>query len=138
MTHTDYNTDAILNEMVEVELSDPQKFNIVRETLTRIGIQNAKKRNLYQSCHILHKQGRYYLAHFKQMIAMDGYRADMTDEDHNRLLDITNLLSDWNLVNVLDPDFDPPKMNQFRVLKVSDAEEWNLVPKFTIGKYKRQ
>lgn len=124
----------IINGMVAIQLDDPQKFSIVKETLTRIGIQNSERMKLFQSVHIFHKRGNYYLAHFKQMIALDGFNVDFTDEDYNRLLDIAQLLIDWGLVKPIDDDFKAPRENKFRVLKSSDAEQWELIPKFTIGK----
>lgn len=124
--------------MVPIELDDPQKFSIVKETLTRIGIQNAERMKLFQSVHIFHKRGNYYLSHFKQMIGLDGFNVDITDEDYNRLNDISQLLSDWGLVKITDPDFVAKRENKFRVLKSHEAEQWELVPKFTIGKPRRQ
>lgn len=135
------NTDReqkIISSMVPVELDDPQKFSIVKETLTRIGIQNAERMKLFQSVHIFHKRGNYYLSHFKQMIGLDGFNVDITDEDYNRLSDIAQLLSDWGLVKIINPDFTAARENKFRVLKSSEAERWELVPKFTIGKPRRQ
>ena len=139
VTNTSMEAEDIVSQMVEVELDDPQKFSIVKETLTRIGIQSSEKHELYQSCHILHKRGRYYLAHFKQLIALDGYGTNFSDEDYGRLLDISSLLSDWGLVKIIDTEnFTPPKRNAFRVLKSVDVEHWTLVPKYTIGKYHRR
>lgn len=128
---------SIINSMVPVELKDPQMFSIVKETLTRIGIQNAERMKLFQSVHIFHKRGNYYLSHFKQMIELDGFNVDITDEDYNRLKDIAQLLSDWELVKIMDINFIAKRENKFRILKSQEAEQWDLVPKFTIGKPRR-
>ena len=130
-------TSEILNDMVEIELNDGQSFLIVKETLARIGIQNREKKTLYQSTHILQKQGKYYLAHFKTLLELDGNETNYTVDDNERLLDIANLMDKWGLVT-LKRDFDAPNKNRFRVLKKSELGEWKLQPKFTIGKFKKR
>jgi hypothetical protein len=131
------DTSEILNDMVQIELAEGQSFLIVKETLSRIGIQNWARKTLYQSVHILQKQGNYYLAHFKTLLELDGNEAHLDSDDHDRLLDIAALMSKWNLVTLVDK-IDPPNKNKFRVLKKADSDGWELVAKFTIGKFKKR
>lgn len=127
----------IIGDMIPVTLTKEQNFLIVKETLSRIGIQNWEKKVLYQSVHILQKKGRYYLTHFKTLLELDGNETNYSDEDRDRLLDIAYLMSRWDLVK-LDKPLTPPGKNQFRVLKKAEMEGWTLRPKFTIGKFKKK
>jgi len=125
--------------MVEVLLNEPDDFLKVRETLTRIGVASRKEKKLYQSCHILHKQGRYYLVHFKELFALDGKHANLTINDIQRRNRITQLLADWDLVTIVNPDqvFDIAPLNQIKVLPYRDKGEWILEQKYNIGKRNR-
>ena len=122
--------------MVEVLLNEPDDFLKVRETLTRIGVASRKEKKLYQSCHILHKQGRYYLVHFKELFALDGKKANLTVNDVQRRNRITKLLSDWGLIGIVKEDFvmDIAPLNQIKVLSYKDKGDWILEQKYNIGK----
>ena len=122
--------------MVEVLLNEPDDFLKVRETLTRIGVASRKEKKLYQSCHILHKQGRYYLVHFKELFALDGKRANLTVNDVQRRNRITKLLSDWGLIGIVSEDavMDIAPLNQIKVLSYKDKGDWILEQKYNIGK----
>ena len=122
--------------MIEVLLSEPDDFLKVRETLTRIGVASRKEKKLYQSCHILHKQGRYYIVHFKELFALDGKHANLTVNDVQRRNRIVRLLLDWGLLSVVNPDevVDIAPLNQIKVLAYKDKEEWILEQKYNIGK----
>jgi len=122
--------------MVEVLLNEPDDFLKVRETLTRIGVASRKEKKLYQSCHILHKQGRYYLVHFKELFALDGKHANLTVNDVQRRNRIIRLLSDWGLVNIVKEEsvVDIAPLNQIKVLAYRDKGEWILEQKYNIGK----
>jgi hypothetical protein len=122
--------------MIEVLLSEPDDFLKVRETLTRIGVASRKEKKLYQSCHILHKQGRYYIVHFKELFALDGKHANLTVNDVQRRNRIVRLLLDWGLLSVVNPDevVDIAPLNQIKVLSYKDKEEWILEQKYNIGK----
>jgi len=122
--------------MVEVTLSEPDDFLKVRETLTRIGVASRKEKKLYQSVHILHKQGRYYLVSFKELFALDGKHANLTVNDVQRRNRIIKLLSDWGLVSVVNPDkvSDIAPLNQIKVLPYKEKDEWVLEAKYSIGK----
>jgi len=124
--------------MVEVQLSEPDDFLKVRETLTRIGVASRKEKKLYQSCHILHKQGRYYIVHFKELFALDGKHANLTSNDVQRRNRITQLLSDWGLIEVVKADSigDIAPLNQIKVLSFKEKDEWTLETKYNIGKKK--
>ena len=126
-------------QMVEVLLNQPDDFLKVRETLTRIGVASRKEKKIYQSCHILHKQGRYYLVHFKELFALDGKHANLTINDVQRRNRIINLLSDWGLVNVIKPEdtMDVAPLNQIKVLSYKDKNDWTLETKYNIGKKKK-
>ena len=121
---------------LEVTLQQPDDFLKVRETLTRIGVASRKDKILYQSCHILHKQGKYYIVHFKELFALDGKTADLTDNDIQRRNTITKLLSDWGLVKVLNIDNmqDQAPLSQIKVIAFKDKHEWDLQTKYNIGK----
>lgn len=124
---------------LEVKLVEPDDFLKVRETLTRIGVASRKDRVLYQSCHILHKQGRYFIVHFKELFALDGKQADLTDNDIERRNAIAKLLSDWGLIKILgEENFDSvAPLSQIKVLSYKEKDEWTLQTKYNIGK-KRQ
>ena len=124
------------DQMVEVLLNEPDDFLKVRETLTRIGVASRKEKKLYQSCHILHKQGRYFIVHFKELFALDGKRANLTVNDVQRRNRITRLLADWGLITVVKPESveDIAPLNQIKVLAYRDKGEWILEQKYNIGK----
>ena len=123
-------------QMLEVRLNEPDDFLKVRETLSRIGVASRKERKLYQSCHILHKQGRYYIVHFKELFALDGKEADLTENDLQRRNSITKLLSDWGLVTIIQPltEEDLAPLSQIKIISFKEKHDWNLVPKYNIGK----
>jgi hypothetical protein len=123
-------------KMIEVRLNEPDDFLKVRETLTRIGVASRKEKKLYQSCHILHKQGKYYIVHFKELFALDGKYANLTVNDVQRRNRITRLLVDWGLIQVVNEDLilDIAPLNQIKVLPYRDKNEWNLQQKYNIGK----
>ena len=122
--------------MVEVLLNEPDDFLKVRETLTRIGVASRKEKKLYLSCHILHKQGRYFIVHFKELFALDGKHANLTSNDVQRRNRITQLLADWGLISVVKPDSvsDIAPLNQIKVLSYKDKGLWVLEQKYNIGK----
>ena len=122
--------------MVEINLREPDDFLKVRETLTRIGVASRKEKKLYQSCHILHKQGKYYIVHFKELFALDGKYANLTINDVQRRNRITRLLADWGLISVVSEDtiLDIAPLNQIKVLPYRDKNEWTLEQKYNIGK----
>ena len=125
--------------MLEVTLNEPDDFLKVRETLTRIGVASKKEKTLYQSCHILHKQGRYYIVHFKELFALDGKPSNITESDVARRNTIIKLLKEWELVEILQPDLiENPvaPISQIKVLPFKDKEEWELTAKYNIGKKK--
>ena len=124
------------DQMIEVLLNEPDDFLKVRETLTRIGVASRKERKLYQSCHILHKQGKYYIVHFKELFALDGKHANLSINDVQRRNRIVRLLSDWGLISIVDEDtvLDIAPLNQIKVLAFKDKGEWILEQKYNIGK----
>ena len=126
--------------MLEVTIKQPDDFLKVRETLTRIGVASRKEKKIYQSCHILHKQGRYYLVHFKELFALDGKHANLTSNDVQRRNRIAQLLADWGLVGVVDviriQDIAP--LNQIKVLSYKDKGDWILETKYNIGAKKKK
>ena len=126
------------DQMVEVILNEPDDFLKVRETLTRIGVASRKEKKLYQSCHILHKQGRYYIVHFKELFALDGKRANLFLNDVQRKNRIVQLLQDWGLVKIVDSEkvSDAAPLSQIKVLAFKDKHEWTLESKYNIGKKK--
>jgi len=128
------------DQMVEVTLNEPDDFLKVRETLTRIGVASRKEKKIYQSCHILHKQGRYFLVHFKELFALDGKHANLTSNDVQRRNRIAQLLADWGLVGVVDSDKiqDIAPLNQIKVLSYKDKGEWILETKYNIGAKKKK
>ena len=128
------------DQMVEVTLNEPDDFLKVRETLTRIGVASRKEKKIYQSCHILHKQGRYYLVHFKELFALDGKHANLTSNDVQRRNRIAQLLADWGLVGIVDADRiqDIAPLNQIQVLSYKDKGDWILETKYNIGAKKKK
>ena len=120
---------------VEIILEKEDDFLKVRETLSRIGVASKKDRTLYQSCHILHKQGRYFITHFKELFALDGKEADLTENDLKRRNAIAKLLSDWGLVKILDKSIEEElaPMSQIKILSFKEKDEWTLVTKYNIG-----
>ena len=130
-----------LEELVEVKLTEPDDFLKIRETLSRIGVASKKDRILYQSCHILHKQGRYYLVHFKELLLLDGKRSDFTEDDIGRRNTIANLLNEWKLLELVDPSKtkDPKApLSQIKIISHKEKDSWNLITKYNIGKKRRE
>jgi len=128
------------DQMVEVVLGEPDDFLKVRETLTRIGVASRKEKKLYQSCHILHKKGRYYLVSFKELFALDGKHANLTLNDVQRRNRIAQLLADWGLISIVDADKiqDIAPLNQIKVLEFRDKQDWILETKYNIGSKKKR
>lgn len=128
---------SIVNSLLEVRLKEDDDFLKVKETLTRMGIASKKDNTLYQSCHILHKQGRFYIVHFKEMFALDGKPTDFTEEDRGRRNTIANLLEDWHLVEIVKPEQSSTPtipLNQIKILTFKEKNGWKLVQKYAIGK----
>jgi hypothetical protein len=125
-------------DMVEVVLGEPDDFLKVRETLTRIGVASRKEKKLYQSCHILHKQGKYYIVHFKELFALDGKSTNLSLNDVQRRNRIIKLLSDWGLISIVNADYvdDLAPLNQIKVLAFKEKDEWTLESKYNIGRKK--
>lgn len=125
-------------DLVEVTLNEKDDFLKVRETLTRIGVASKKDRILYQSCHILHKQGKYYIVHFKELFALDGKPTDISENDLSRRNAIVKLLEDWGLVTIVNKDKaeNPPPifLSQIKIISHKEKNDWDLVPKYNIGK----
>ena len=123
-------------DMLEVTIKQPDDFLKVRETLTRIGVASRKDKTLFQSCHILHKQGKYYITHFKELFALDGKNSTLTENDIQRRNTIALLLQDWNLIDVVNTALVENKapLSQIKVLPFKEKNEWNLVAKYNIGK----
>ena len=138
MTVSEPHVSWSQNNMVEVSLNEPDDFLKVRETLTRIGVASRKEKKLYQSCHILHKQGRYYIVHFKELFALDGKHANLTINDVQRRNRIAQLLSDWGLITIVsDTEVgDIAPLNQIKVLAFKEKGEWTLESKYNIGRKK--
>ncbi len=134
MIYYDWKPDS----MLEVMLDEPDNFLKIRETLTRIGIASRKDKKLYQSCHILHKQGRYFIVHFKELFALDGKESNITSNDIERRNTIAKLLEDWGLLKVLHASKAEPQasLSQIKVVSYKEKDEWELVPKYNIGKKK--
>lgn len=128
------------DQMVEVLLREPDDFLKVRETLTRIGVASRKEKKIYQSCHILHKQGRYFLVHFKELFALDGKHANLTVNDVQRRNRIAQLLADWGLIEIVDVSKiqDIAPLNQIKVLSYKDKHDWVLETKYNIGSKKKK
>ena len=125
-----------LKEMVEVALNTDDDFLKIRETLTRIGVASRKDKTIYQSCHILHKPGRYYIVHFKELFALDGKPSNFSDNDRARRNTIANLLSEWGLLSILNDKSETPiaPLSQIKVLPYKEKNDWNLTAKYNIGK----
>jgi len=126
-------------DMVEVVLKEPDDFLKVRETLTRIGVASRKEKKIYQSCHILHKQGKYYIVHFKELFALDGKQTNFSLNDLQRRNRIVQLLADWGLIGVVVPEKieDLAPLNQIKVLSFKDKNDWTLESKYNIGRKKQ-
>lgn len=130
---------SLVDTLVEVRLGEEDDFLKVRETLTRIGVASRKDKTLYQSCHILHKQGKYYIVHFKELFALDGKPSNFTDEDKGRRNTICNLLVDWGLIKVVDPkqtEAPVTPLSQIKILPFKEKDQWTLVTKYNIGRKK--
>ena len=127
--------ENLIDEMVEVSFEKDDDFLKIRETLTRIGVASRRDQRLFQSCHILHKRGKYYIVHFKELFLLDGKNSDISDIDIGRRNRIVSLLEDWELLEVLTPDLIESKlpMNQVKVITFSEKSEWELIPKYNIG-----
>ena len=128
------------DQMIEVSLGEPDDFLKVRETLTRIGVASRKEKKIYQSCHILHKQGRYFIVHFKELFALDGKHANLTQNDVQRRNRIVQLLADWGLVDIMNVEKiqDIAPLNQIKVLSYKDKGDWILETKYNIGSKKKK
>ena len=137
---TEPEIDWSQDQMIEVTLNEPDDFLKVRETLTRIGVASRKEKKIYQSCHILHKQGRYYLVHFKELFALDGKKANLTVNDVQRRNRIAQLVADWGLVSIVNPETiqDIAPLNQIKVLAYKDKQDWILETKYNIGAKKKK
>ena len=126
-----------IEDMVEVTLNEKDDFLKVRETLTRIGVASKKEKILYQSCHILHKLGKYYIVHFKELFSLDGKPTDLTENDIARRNTVTNLLEDWELIKIVNKDqtVEPTvSLSQVKIISHKEKNDWQLVPKYNIGK----
>lgn len=125
-----------VSDMLEVTIKQPDDFLKIRETLTRIGVASRKDKTLFQSCHILHKQGKYYITHFKELFALDGKKSTLTENDIQRRNTIALLLQDWSLIDVTDKEKVQNKapLSQIKVLPYKEKKEWNLSAKYNIGK----
>jgi hypothetical protein len=124
------------DQMLEIGLKEPDDFLKVRETLSRIGVASRKEKKLYQSCHILHKQGRYFIVHFKELFALDGKDTNLSINDISRRNTITNLLKDWGLVTIIGEIGELAPLSQIKVLSYSEKTDWILETKYNIGKKK--
>ena len=136
MAITDQEVQWTAEDMVEVSLNEPDDFLKVRETLTRIGVASRKEKKLYQSCHILHKQGKYYIVHFKELFALDGKKANLSSNDVQRRNRIIQLLSDWGLITIAEKESvaDVAPLSQIKVLSYKEKNDWTLESKYNIGK----
>lgn len=126
-----------LSQFVEVSLNEQDDFLKVRETLTRIGVSSRKERVLYQSCHILHKQGKYYIVHFKELFALDGKPSNLSENDIQRRNAIANLLEEWGLVKIMNPkviEGNIAPLHQIKIISFKEKDEWDLIAKYNIGK----
>ena len=132
------NVKWSIQDMLEITIKQPDDFLKVRETLTRIGVASRKDKTLFQSCHILHKQGKYYIVHFKELFTLDGKDSNFSDEDRGRRNTIANLLQDWNLLKIVEPEKikDLAPMSQIKILAFKERAEWELVAKYNIGRKK--
>ena len=130
------NINWTQEQMLEVTLKEPDDFLKVRETLSRIGVASRKERKLYQSCHILHKQGRYFIVHFKELFALDGKDTNLSENDIARRNTIANLLNDWGLIEVKGNIEPMAPLSQIKILSFREKDEWTLETKYNIGKKK--
>ena len=131
---------SILDSLVEVKLAEEEDFLKIKETLTRIGVASRKERKLYQSCHIFHKQGKYYIVHFKEMFLVDGKPSNFSDDDKGRRNKIIQLLQEWNLLKVVDPEkiVEPmATMNQIKIINHKEKNNWELEAKYNMGRKTR-
>jgi hypothetical protein len=128
----------VVETLVEVVLKDEQNFLKIKETLTRIGIAASKEKKLYQSCHILHKQGKYYIVHFKELFALDGKQTNFNDEDKSRRNTIVTLIEEWDLVEIVKPEdvTEHAPMSQIKIIPFKDKANWELISKYQIGRKK--
>ena len=124
------------DDMLEVTLKEPDDFLKVRETLSRIGVASRKEKKLYQSCHILHKQGKYYIVHFKELFALDGKETNLTENDIGRRNRIASLLKDWGLININGEVQNMSPLSQIKIISFKEKSEWTLETKYNIGKTK--
>jgi len=130
-----------LEELIQVVLNEPDDFLKVKETLSRIGVASKKEKTLYQSCHILHKQGKYYIVHFKELFLLDGKKSDFDDEDKARRNTIANLLHEWNLCDLVNPNKSAvlvAPLSQIKIISHKEKAEWTLVAKYNIGKKRKE
>ena len=130
-----------ISELIEVTLTEPDDFLKIRETLSRIGVASKKDRILYQSCHILHKQGKYYLVHFKELFLLDGKSSDFSEDDIGRRNTIVNLLGEWRLLTLVDPSKSAEPvapLSHIKIISHKEKNDWNLVTKYSIGKKRRE
>jgi hypothetical protein len=130
----------LINNLIEVRIAEEEDFLKIKETLTRIGVASRKEKKLYQSCHIFHKQGKYYIVHFKEMFAIDGKPSNFSDEDKGRRNKIIELLEDWGLLKVVEADQikDPlASMSQIKIINHKEKNEWTLETKYNMGRKKK-
>jgi len=130
----------LLNSLVEVKIGEEEDFLKIKETLTRIGVASRKEKKLYQSCHIFHKQGKYYIVHFKEMFAIDGKPSNFSEEDKGRRNKIIELLQDWGLLRVIEPELikEPvASMSQIKIINHKEKNEWSLEAKYNMGRKKK-
>jgi len=130
----------LVDTLIEIRLKDDNDFLKIKETLTRIGVISRKDKKLFQSCHILHKKGRYYIVHFKELFALDGKSTNFSEEDRGRRNTITSLLAEWNLLEIVDPTkIEDPRtpMSQIKVIPYKEKSEWQLEQKYSIGSKKK-
>ena len=128
--------ETVVDSLIEVRLKEQDDFLKVRETLTRIGISSPKDKRLYQSCHILHKRGKYYIVHFKELFALDGKSTNFSEEDEGRRNTIVKLLADWGLLEVVNEDlisYPATPINQIKIIPHKEKSEWELIAKYNIG-----
>jgi len=128
-----------IDNLLEIELNEEEDFLKIRETLTRIGVASRKDKTIYQSCHILHKRGKYYIVHFKELFALDGKKTNFNENDLGRRNTIANLLAEWGLLNLVDAKKsaeDTVPLGQIKILSFKDKSDWNLVAKYNIGNKK--
>ena len=136
-----YDNENLIESFVKIKLSNPDDFLKIKETLTRVGVASKKDKKLYQSCHILHKRGEYYIVHFKELFMLDGKESDFSEEDLARRNTIANLLSEWGLLKLADIEKSKEPtcpVGNIKILPFAEKPEWTLVPKYIIGRYKKK